>query len=291
MNTRHSFRPIQILDTDVICECKTSTLGIDSNISFHNHDGYEIFLFLDGKADYFTEQQGLSLRRGDLILTPPYLFHCSQLSKPQPYKRAVLNIRTAYLLELCTAKSNLLRCFDSKDKMPNLLCLNENETQNLEKKFLELQMLLTSHQWGDDILAKACLCELLVMINRYTLHSNVQESERNLPHFLSDVLSYIDTHLSEELSLQILSEFVNLNKDYLNRRFKQLTGTTINQYIIAKRTTLAQKYLREGHSPEESCYLSGFQNYSHFSRTFLKQTGSSPRQYQQKFLAESIQVR
>lgn len=65
MNTRHSFRPIQILDTDVICECKTSTLGIDSNISFHNHDGYEIFLFLDGKADYFTEQQGLSLRRGD----------------------------------------------------------------------------------------------------------------------------------------------------------------------------------------------------------------------------------
>ena len=101
-----------------------------------------------------------------------------------------------------------------------------------------------------------------------------------MPDFLAETFSYIEDHLCEEITLKQLAEHVHHNGTYLSRCFKKLSGASLTQYILAKRIALAQKLLREGCSPNDACFQSGFNNYSNFSRTFSKQAGCSPRQYQ-----------
>lgn len=44
--------------------------------------------------------------------------------------------------------------------------------------------------------------------------------------------------------------------------------STVKEYIISKRINLAQEYLRKDYSVSAVCDMAGFNNYSHFIRTF-----------------------
>ena len=270
-----------ILDTDIICEYKTAESQISDSLIFHNHDGYEIYLFLSGDVNYYTESSGKKLERGDLILTGPYAFHGSVIITPNQYDRIVINIRESAFRALCSSKTNLSDCFlrlPSSDL--NLLRLDEDSIHRFTENALSLQQELQRHPWGDDIMIRALLEQFLVMINRRFASSQPQEYMGIMPDFLAKTFSYIDDHLSEEITLQQLADHVHHNGTYLSRCFKNIAGTSLYQYILAKRITLAQQLLREGHSPNEVCEMSGFNNYSNFSRVFSRQTGYSPRQYQ-----------
>ncbi len=52
-------------------------------------------------------------------------------------------------------------------------------------------------------------------------------------------------------------------------------------YIINCRISKEKELLVKGNSVEEACGKSGFNNLSHFSRTFKNKVGMSPKQYQQ----------
>ena len=53
--------------------------------------------------------------------------------------------------------------------------------------------------------------------------------------FKTKVLYYIDEHLSSVLTLEVISRYMDVSKDHLNRTFKQDTGITIGQAIIKRR--------------------------------------------------------
>ena len=65
MNEIHR-KILSILDHDVICELKNAENHIPESLLFHNHDGCEIYLFLNGDVNYYTESSGKKLERGDL---------------------------------------------------------------------------------------------------------------------------------------------------------------------------------------------------------------------------------
>ena len=103
-----------------------------------------------------------------------------------------------------------------------------------------------------------------------------------MPGMIARAISYIN----ENLSLPAIARQLHHNVDYVSRYIKAVTGTTLQQFIIAKRITLAQQYLRKGNPLCDACYLSGFGNYSHFSRCFTEHTGMSPKQYQKQLTVQ-----
>ena len=74
--------------------------------------------------------------------------------------------------------------------------------------------------------------------------------------------------------------------EYLNPVFKKETGSTIFQYIQAKRLCLAQLALSRGASVTEACEEAGFNDYSNFIRTFRKILGCTPGEYQKQVLKQ-----
>ena len=96
---------------------------------------------------------------------------------------------------------------------------------------------------------------------------------------IAQALSYINDHLGEELTVDALARQVYTSKYHFMRRFKELTGCPVHQYITQKRLLAAAGLLRAGVSAQEACGQCGFQDYSAFHRAFRRQFGATPREF------------
>lgn len=99
----------------------------------------------------------------------------------------------------------------------------------------------------------------------------------------TDYCDRLQTRLHAELqmspSLDILAQDFSLRKETLIRHFRQSTGLTPGAWLNNARIEFAKAQLRTGSDIADAGYNSGFADQSHFHRTFVSFTASTPRQY------------
>lgn len=88
---------------------------------------------------------------------------------------------------------------------------------------------------------------------------------------------YIEDHLALDISLDELSQLVQLSRFHLARRFKATFGVPPYRYIIERRLTVARRLLKETNLPVSEVAASiGFSSAALFIRTFREATGITP---------------
>ncbi|RKP53168.1 AraC family transcriptional regulator [Cohnella endophytica] len=97
---------------------------------------------------------------------------------------------------------------------------------------------------------------------------------------IRQVFDYIEENLLDQLSREKIADFVHFHPAYLSRFFRKKTGLSLSEYIVQQRierakVMLTQSELRIGHIMNNL----GYDNLSHFTRTFKKMTGYTPLQY------------
>lgn len=101
---------------------------------------------------------------------------------------------------------------------------------------------------------------------------------------ISDVRLYLDTHYTDEISLDQLAELFHVNKYYLMRRFRRQYGTTIGSYVLHARIGAAKRLLRFSDvTLEEAGARVGIPDANYFSRIFKKIEGVTPSQYRKSW--------
>lgn len=273
-------KKIVVLENDVECLCKDITEPIESSPDFHNHDGYEILLILGGTINFYTESGGMQLVRGDLVCICEYDFHRADLLTEDRYDRIVINIRKERLVRASGEDMDLTGCFCQYPAPIQMVHLSEKEIAELEGYAHLLQESTKRNKPGDEILEDAFLKLIMVNLIRRIRDYKAPRRMEIMPELVVETLSYIESHLTEEITLKKLEKHVHHNGTYLSRCFKRITGITLQQFIIAKKITFCCKLLREGYPPGDVCYMAGFNDYSNYSRTFSKQVGMSPKRYQ-----------
>lgn len=94
---------------------------------------------------------------------------------------------------------------------------------------------------------------------------------------IKNAMYYIHTHINEQLSLQIVSEAVNLNPSYLCQLFKKEVHTSFSNYITAHRIKLAKGLLHcTDYSIEKISEKCGFKSSAYFSTCYKKTHGIPP---------------
>ncbi|SDT23149.1 two-component system, response regulator YesN [Paenibacillaceae bacterium GAS479] len=100
---------------------------------------------------------------------------------------------------------------------------------------------------------------------------------------ISEMTSYIGSHLEEDLTLQTLASRFFLSREHVSRRFKQETGQTLSEYVEILRMDKARKLLSSsGLRVTEIAAQVGYMDEKYFSKVFKKHTGSSPGQFRQQ---------
>ena len=89
-------------------------------------------------------------------------------------------------------------------------------------------------------------------------------------------MRYLDEHLTEDISIDHLSDQFYLSKYHMMRRFKEVAGMPIHAYLSDKRLFMARDLIGKGVSATEACYQCGFHSYSSFSRAYQKRFQVTP---------------
>jgi len=100
---------------------------------------------------------------------------------------------------------------------------------------------------------------------------------------INRVIDYIEKHLDEELSLEVLSRVANFSVFHFHRIFKAFTGETLNGFVRRKRIEKAARLLL--HDPDaaisEIAWYCGFTSVSVFCRCFRGRYHMSAQQFRE----------
>jgi AraC-like DNA-binding protein len=100
------------------------------------------------------------------------------------------------------------------------------------------------------------------------------------PRPLRRVRDFIELHLEERISLQMLAQIAGLSVHYFARAFKQSEGVTPHDYLLQRRVERAQELLAETDLPlSEIAIAVGFADQSHCARRFREHVGLTPSRY------------
>ena len=110
------------------------------------------------------------------------------------------------------------------------------------------------------------------------------EGRNRTSEVLEKVAFYVDTHLSDDLTLTKLADICYLNPSYLSRIFKQTYGFNITEYISKKRFERVKELLETTSKKiQDICAEVGYFSVPSFNRIFKKETGMSPIEYRNRY--------
>jgi len=109
--------------------------------------------------------------------------------------------------------------------------------------------------------------------------------KREMPLQLQDkriekVKELLDNTITDNISLNTLSDKAAISAFHLARLFKKYTGMAPHQYLLDNRLRCAREMLESSQSVSDIAIAAGFYDTSHFIRHFSNYYGVSPLDYQ-----------
>ena len=260
---------------------------------YHFHQTYEVIILLSDGGSFFVNNTIYPIKRGSLFVFNSMDLHRSSGTPDSAYNFCTVHFYPDFISDIVSDTNiDLMACYHNREKDFNHSILLDNQQLN---KFLDLVNKgyyynnLSENNYGKEIYEKISLIEILLFVNNLFRNSPL-DSSLDIQHSsefskILPIINYIQKNLTEELTLDDLSNQFFINKFYLSHLFKETTGFTIKEFIISNRIIEARQLLKKNNTVQQVGEMVGFNNNSHFIRTFKKMVGMSPKQYAQKYFS------
>lgn len=244
----------------------------------HIHPFMEIFFITEGNGSFQLENNIVNVKKNDLIIINPNCLHTekSNLNKC-PLEYIALGIDN-FSINFFNLNNQKFSNYDSK----NYHVINIEKNSHTMLKQLNLiidEINLKNYKY--EIACKSILSLFIVNIFRMIPSISILQNEKkNLNLECAKIKNYLDSHYSENITLETLSSLSYMNKFSLIHDFTKQIGTSPISYLIKKRVIEAKSLLETtNYSIKDISSIVGFSNSSYFSQMFKKQTQFSPKQY------------
>lgn len=109
----------------------------------------------------------------------------------------------------------------------------------------------------------------------FSLKTEIKDNDR-----INIVFNYVQNNFKEDITLDEIASIANMTVPSFCRYFKKVTNKTFTQFVNECRLVHASKLLAEKPiSITDVCFESGFNNFSHFNKSFKAFTGQNPSEY------------
>lgn len=113
------------------------------------------------------------------------------------------------------------------------------------------------------------------------VQENGQDAKIDSPDFFATIESYIQRHLSENLSLQSICKKFGVSQTYMGKLFRKYENESFNRYLTSVRMEKAVKLMKE--TPDifikDVATRVGYNDQFYFSRIFRSYMGVCPSDY------------
>lgn len=259
------------------------TRTADINMQFqHFHTFYELCIMLGPQTAHFLEGKPYQLQAYDIFAIPPNALHKTQYPEGDPCQRLIIQFSLPNVVGLDNEFEQLLSPFHQE--IP-IFRFDGELQQKLFQKLNDIFILSSKTDPLRNLSIHGKFVEFLTLLflnrehNKYTNQSKTNPTEEKV----YSAASYIHSHYSEELSLNLLSQKLYISSCHLSHQFKQVTGFTLTDYIQMTRIRNVQSLLiNTDISIAQAAISCGFFSFSQFNRAFRKHIGMSPSQYRKQ---------
>ncbi len=239
----------------------------------HNHDFYEFFYIVKGKAIHNINSENQILSEGDFVLIRPADTHKYDFLDNFDFEI----ISVGYSCENFTAALKTLELGEegfTASPLPPTINLHGYNLTDIYHKLYRINQIPCGNERR--LYFRSVLPFLL-----YSFLSYSENTPRaSLPVWLSEVLEEMNKPENYIVGLSRLLELAHSSQEHITRVFHRYLNLTPTEFINLKRINHAAKLITEGNMDiTDICFTSGFNNLSHFYHCFKKQYGCSPKRF------------
>ena len=254
---------------------------------YHFHPEFELTLILSGSGKRYVGSKMHDFYPGDFILLGSNLPHCWKTENTETseisssivvqFKKEFLGEDFFEKPEMATVLQLLKRC-DSGIRFTGNTILYKNKMQELlqeQNSFKRMILLL-------DLLNLLSLSKKKELLEKQKSSSIISTGEQQRLHV---VMAYIVEHFKEQISLSKAAAIANMTPPAFCKYFKRITRKTFIEAVTEYRIDYAaQQLINTAHSISQISFDSGFNDLSHFHKTFKATMKLSPLCYRNEFI-------
>ncbi len=253
----------------------------DVEFKLQAHRDCELYHFLSGSGVYTIEGNEYPLVPGCILVMREGEAHTVHLSGEVPYERICVNFSPETMPYL---QSEIREIYHNRPLGKDNLFLPDEKSAPFIAACMER---LCQDEESADYEERASAVLGVLLLELYKIKERARNEGGSLParsgsakrsaETVRCIVSYINENLTTIKNSDELARDLFFSKAYINRIFKQATGSSVWDYIVLKRLLLARSMLKEG---KQACIVAsvcGFCDYSSFYRQYRRRFGISPQ--------------
>lgn len=234
----------------------------------HFHETFCISLIHIGIEQIDFENQSLFSEAGTISITNPYEVHSNPL----------IDINSRLKFDTIYIPNDVMKYFLNGK---NIEFINRKiKSKKANQLFLEVINAIDSNK-SETI--EFHLDQFVNTLKNYSQENEKDYAELNFNSF-NKINHYIETHIYDKFCLDELSKMANINKFGFAKKFKSSTGMTPMNYILMRKVFSSKKIINRNTELTEIAYQYNFTDIAHFSKTFKRFIGISPKKYKESII-------
>ena len=248
-------------------------------VYWHYHPEYEIVFIPAGEGQRRIGTNVSRYETGELVFIGPNLPHLNySYGKQGDYEEIVVQVREDFMGESFLQKPELHTVRRLFERAHTGLIYGA-ETKRLVGPWLAKMATQTSFERFLTLLR--VLQQLADAPDSEPLHAdgvrfdlNPKEQER-----INRICQYVEQHYTEPVDIHAVADLASLTIPAFCRYFKRMTHQTYTDFVNEYRVNQARRMLHSARTVADVSFAVGFNNLSHFNKTFRAVTGQTPTAY------------
>jgi len=251
---------------------------------WHFHPEYEI-VYVEAETgvrhvgDHISKYEG-----SDLVFIGPNIPHLNfDYGVKTIAETVVIQMKEHFLGETFFALPEIAGITDLFEKAKGGIAFNGTTKKEVGEK-LKLLPLLPHFQQLMELLQ---IFQTLATSKEYSLLNSRPIANASLlkeQQRMHKIYHFIEVNYQKDIDVNKVAELTHLTTAAFCRYFKKTTHLTFTDFLNQYRINQAKKLLLNNKNVTEACYESGFENLSHFNKTFKKVAGENPSHFKKRHL-------
>lgn len=238
----------------------------------HWHENYEICRVDSETCRFLVDGEMIYAKKGDLICIGEHVVHRFLIDNMNTVV-CIFQFPMSILLNANTPVGELKTHIKAED-----IAACEGLAKDIDELFSVMLRHSPINSGSHDAFMQNLASAVFFLLAKNFSEEKTAANRRRRREFY-DMVEYINAHLSDDLSVNALSERFFIPRGRLAALFSTYAGVGVSEYVNSMRIRRVNELLLDGVSVTEAAMESGFQSIRTFNNVYKRLTGMTPSEY------------